>query len=57
MNHKYKGKIHSKTVLEKTEKKPIAIKTLAMNINDYFWYKRKVSGGAKGPIEYEFTKR
>jgi SRSO17 transposase len=30
---------------------------LAQNINDYFWYRRKVSEGTKGPIEYEFTKR
>ncbi len=55
--YKYKGEIRSKTVLEKTEKKPIPVSTLAMNINDYFWYRRKVSEGTKGPIEYEFTKR
>jgi len=55
--YRYKGKVHSKMVLEKTEKKPIAVETLAKNINDYFWYRRKVSEGTKGPIEYEFTKR
>jgi SRSO17 transposase len=55
--YKYKGEIRSKTVLEKTEKKPIAVSTLATNINDFFWYRRKVSEGTKGPIEYEFTKR
>jgi SRSO17 transposase len=55
--YKYKGEIRSKTVLEKTEKKPIAVSTLAENINNYFWYRRKVSEGTKGPIEYEFTKR
>ena len=55
--YKYKGEIRSKTVLEKTEKKPITVSTLATNINDYFWYRRKVSEGTKGPIEYEFTKR
>jgi SRSO17 transposase len=55
--YKYKGAIRSKTVLEKTDKKPIAARTLAKNINDYFWYRRKVSEGTKGPIEYEFTKR
>jgi hypothetical protein len=27
------------------------------NINDYFWYRRKVSEGAKGPIVYEYTRR
>jgi SRSO17 transposase len=55
--YKYKGQIRSKTVLEKTEKKPITFATLAESINDYFWYRRKVSEGTKGPIEYEFTKR
>jgi SRSO17 transposase len=55
--YKYKGQMRSKTVVEKTEKKPIDVRTLAMNINDYFWYRRKVSEGTKGPIEYEFTKR
>ena len=55
--YKYKGEIRSRTVLEKTEKKPIIVSTLAMNINNYFWYRRKVSEGTKGPIEYEFTKR
>jgi SRSO17 transposase len=55
--YKYRGEVHSKIVLEKTEKKPITVETLAKNINDYFWYRRKVSEGTKGPIEYEFTKR
>jgi SRSO17 transposase len=55
--YKYKGEIRLKTVLEKTEKKPIAVSTLATNINDFFWYRRKVSEGTKGPIGYEFTKR
>jgi len=55
--YKYKGEIRSRTVLEKTAKKPIAVSTLARNINNYFWYRRKVSEGTKGPIEYEFTRR
>jgi len=55
--YKYKREIRTKTVLEKTEKKPITVSTLATNINDYFWYRRIVSEGTKGPIEYEFTKR
>lgn len=55
--YKYRGEVHSKIVVEKTEKKPITVETLAKNINDYFWYRRKVSEGTKGPIEYEFTKR
>jgi len=55
--YKYKGENRTKRILEKTEKKPIKVRDLAKNINDYFWYKRKVSEGTKGPIEYEFTKR
>ena len=53
----YKGETLSKRVVEATEKKPITIELLAKNINDYFWYRRKVSEGTKGPIEYEYTKR
>lgn len=54
--YKYKGRKRTKTVIEKTEKKPLTLKTIANNINDYFWYQRKVSEGTKGPIAYEFTK-
>jgi len=42
--YKYRGKILSKRV---TEKEPICVKTLAKSINDYFWYRRKVSEGTK----------
>jgi len=55
--YKYKGEVRVKKVLEKTAKKPITIEALARSINDYFWYKRKVTEGTKGPIEYEFTRR
>jgi len=55
--YKYGGKIRTKTIIEKTENKPIDFKTLAKGINDFFWYRRKVSEGTKGPIEYEFTKK
>ena len=55
--YKYKGEVHTKVILEKAEKKPISFETLAKNINNYFWYRRKVSEGTKGPIEYEFTRR
>ena len=55
--YKYKGEVHSKLIVEGTEKKPISVETFAKGINEYFWYRRKVSEGTKGPIEYEFTKR
>lgn len=55
--YKYRGQIHEKTVLDSTGKKPITLACLAKSINNFFWYRRKVSEGTKGPIEYEFTKR
>ncbi|MBF0234381.1 MAG: IS701 family transposase [Desulfamplus sp.] len=55
--YKYAGEIKAKTILEQTEKKPISFCKFAKNLNSYFWYRRKVSEGTKGPIEYEFTKR
>ena len=55
--YKYKGQIRSKEVVESTAKKPISTAELAKSLNDYFWYKRTVSEGTKGPIEYEFSRR
>lgn len=55
--YKYKGERRTKTVLLDTSKKPISLSTLAKNTNSYFWYRRKVSEGTKGPITYEFTRR
>ncbi len=55
--YKYGGQMREKIVPETTQKKPISVESLAKSINTYFWYRRKVSEGTKGPIEYEFTKR
>jgi len=55
--YQYKGEIRSKKLLEDTAKKPITVEALAKGLNDYFWYRRKVSEGTKGPIEYEFCRR
>jgi hypothetical protein len=58
-SHKYrhKGKTKTKTVLVDNQSKPISLRYLARKINDYFWYRREVSEGSKGPIIYEFTRR
>jgi SRSO17 transposase len=50
------GKTRTKTVLVDPNSKPISVEELAKNINDYFWYRRKVSEGTKGPIVYEYTR-
>jgi len=52
-----KGGTKVKRVVAQLEKKPMDFSTLARGINSFFWYRRKVSEGTKGPIEYEFTKR
>lgn len=56
-NYLWGGKKKTKTVLVEPAGKPISINELAGNINDYFWYRRKVSEGTKGPIVYEYTRR
>ena len=55
--YRWGSKIRTKTVLADTGSKPMAVCELAKNINDYFWYRRQVSEGTKGPIVYEFTRR
>lgn len=55
---KYKtgGKVRTKRVLLE-KKDPIKVSDFAKSLNNFYWYKRTVSEGAKGPISYEFTKR
>ena len=55
--YRWGGKDRTKTVLVNPDSKPLAVEELAKNINDYFWYRRQVSEGTKGPIVYEFTRR
>jgi len=56
-HYKWGGKTKTRTILFDSESKPITVEELAKNINDYFWYRRKVSEGTKGPIVYEYTRR
>jgi SRSO17 transposase len=55
--YRWGGKTRTKTVLVDPHSKPLTMEDLAQNINDYFWYRRQVSEGTKGPIVYEFTRR
>ena len=59
MNKSYQwgGETRTKTVLVDQDSKPLTVEAVAKNINDYFWYRRQVSEGTKGPIVYEFTRR
>jgi SRSO17 transposase len=56
-SYRWGGETRTKTVLVDPDSKPLTVEELAKNINDYFWYRRKVSEGTKGPIVYEFTRR
>lgn len=55
--YKYAGEIRSKQEVGTREKKPLSVETIAQNVDNYFWYRRTVSEGTKGPIAYEFTRR
>jgi SRSO17 transposase len=55
--YRFKGQVHSKLLLKESGKDPLSFETIARNLNSFFWYRRKVSEGTKGSIEYEFTKR
>ena len=54
--YRYRGETRKKLTLKQGEKKAISLTDLAKGINSYFWYRRKVYEGTKGPIEYEFSK-
>ena len=56
-HYRWGGKTRTKTVLLDADSKPISVEELGQNINNYFWYRRQVSEGTKGPIVYEFTRR
>jgi SRSO17 transposase len=56
-DYRYGGKELTKHTLSDASGDPIKFKALGSGIHNYFWYRRKVSEGTKGPIEYEFTRR
>jgi SRSO17 transposase len=55
--YSYKKENRLKKVVAEGEKSPVRVGELARGIHNVFWYRRTVSEGSKGPIDYEFTKR
>jgi SRSO17 transposase len=55
--YRYKKENRSRKVVARGEKSPVRVDMLAKGLHDVFWYRRTVSEGSKGPIEYEFAKR
>lgn len=46
-----------KRALAAPDTKPMSVEDLAGNTNEYFWYRRKVSEGSKGPIVYSVCQK
>ena len=55
--YKWGGKTKTKTLLADANQSPLTVSDIAHNLNNYFWYRREVSEGTKGPIVYEFARR
>jgi SRSO17 transposase len=55
--YRWGGKKKSKSEKIDSKSGPIRVDKLAANINNYYWYRRKVSEGTKGPVMYEYTRR
>jgi len=55
--YQYGGENLAKTVPAENEKSPVRFDISAKNLHNCFWYRRTVSEGTKGPVEYGFTKR
>ena len=55
--YKYKGEVRTKWVVAKSASAPMTVAALAKSLPASSWYRRKVSEGTKGPIEYEFARR
>jgi SRSO17 transposase len=56
-HYRWAGKTKTRTTVAESTGKPLSVNDLAKNIHDYFWYRRTVSEGTKGPIVYEFARR
>jgi SRSO17 transposase len=56
-HYQWGGKTKTRTSVADSSGKPSSFGNLAKNTHDYYWYRRTVSEGTKGPIVYEFTRR
>ena len=54
--YRYKGEERAKRHLSPTASAPQSVAALAATLPAWQWYRRKVSEGTKGPIEYEFAR-
>ena len=55
--YRYKGALRTKRIVTTPKKAPMTVAQFAEGVHPWFWFKRTVSEGTKGPIEYEFARR
>ena len=55
--YRYKGEERAKRVVVAPEHAPSTVAAVAASLPASSWYRRKVSEGTKGPIEYEFARK
>jgi SRSO17 transposase len=55
--YRYKGEARAKRVVVDPDSAPCMVATVAASLPASSWYRRKVSEGTKGPIEYEFARQ
>ena len=55
--YKYKGAMRSQRVVAPEVAAPLTVAALAQSLPSSGWYRRRVSEGTKGPIEYEFARK
>jgi SRSO17 transposase len=55
--YRYKGEARSQRVVVDLDSAPSTVAALAARLPTASWYRRKVSEGTKGPIEYEFARK
>ena len=55
--YRYGGEEHSQRVLAPSSPPPKSVAEWAQSLRPHAWYRRTVSEGSKGPIEYEFARK
>jgi SRSO17 transposase len=55
--YRYKGEARSQRVVVHADKAPCTVAALAASLPASSWYRRQVSEGTKGPIEYELARQ
>ena len=53
----YRGEVRAKRLVAAETQAPVTVETLAQSLASSCWYRRTVSEGTKGPIEYAFARK